>query len=161
METSLTSLKDRKAWFETNLTRLIVEGAPGVPNVNFVCPCCAYPTLNERAAWEICPLCSWEDDGQDDPEADEIWGGPNHEYSLTAARINFERYRVMYAPENDPRIGGADRRSATRIKQSIVASFEAMRLPNANTKRLWREVSKGFGALDRELNRRIGFRRLL
>ncbi|MFD2115605.1 CPCC family cysteine-rich protein [Paenibacillus yanchengensis] len=50
------------------------------------CPCCGYPTLEERRNWEICSLCNWEDDGQDDPHADQVWGGPNQDYSLTEAR---------------------------------------------------------------------------
>lgn len=56
----------------------------------FKCPCCGYPTLDERAAYDICVLCNWEDDGQDDPNADEVWGGPNAGYSLTEARKNFK-----------------------------------------------------------------------
>lgn len=27
------------------------------------CPCCGYRTLQERGQYEICPVCSWEDDG--------------------------------------------------------------------------------------------------
>ncbi|MEA3320951.1 MAG: CPCC family cysteine-rich protein [Bacillota bacterium] len=38
------------------------------------CPCCGYPPLEERGNFEICILCNWEDDGQDDPYADEVWG---------------------------------------------------------------------------------------
>src|SRR5579863_7304160 len=35
------------------------------PSTEFiVCPCCGYPTLTDRDAYEICCLCNWEDDGQ-------------------------------------------------------------------------------------------------
>ena len=51
------------------------------------CPCCGYPTLEERGIFEICKLCNWEDDGQDDSYVDEVWGGPNYELSLTASRV--------------------------------------------------------------------------
>src|SRR4051794_6101928 len=54
------------------------------------CPCCGSKTLSQRSAYEICPTCSWEDDGQDDATADEIWGGPNGKLSLSAARRNFQ-----------------------------------------------------------------------
>lgn len=54
----------------------------------FVCPCCGYSTLGEAGNYEICEICFWEDDGQDDPEASECWGGPNH-VSLEEGRINF------------------------------------------------------------------------
>lgn len=54
----------------------------------FVCPCCGYATLGEVGGFEICRICLWEDDGQDDPVAHEFWGGPNPT-SLEEARRNF------------------------------------------------------------------------
>jgi len=54
------------------------------------CPCCGFITLTERSADEICPVCFWEDDGQDDHDADLVRGGPNGVLSLTAARANFQ-----------------------------------------------------------------------
>lgn len=52
----------------------------------FTCPCCAYPTLTEKSGHEICPVCYWQADGQDDEEADEVWEGPS-DFSLTESRI--------------------------------------------------------------------------
>ena len=76
------------------------------------CPCCHNVTLGERGAWEICPVCFWEDDGQDDPRADEVWGGPNYELSLTAARENYkkdgacsERYKQFVRLPKPPESG--------------------------------------------------------
>lgn len=63
------------------------------------CPCCGYPTLSVRGVYDVCELCSWEDDGQDDQDAEEVYGGPNSGYSLADARKNFKRYRVMYSPD--------------------------------------------------------------
>jgi hypothetical protein len=40
-------------------------------------------------AYDICPLCFWEGDGQDDHDADMMRGGPNGKLSLTEARHNF------------------------------------------------------------------------
>lgn len=51
------------------------------------CPGCGYPTLSERGSYEICSICNWEDDNQDDDDADSIWGGPNGKLSLTQNRI--------------------------------------------------------------------------
>ncbi len=62
----------------------------------FLCPCCNFPTLLERNNYEICLLCNWEDDGQDDHNADIILGGPNQSYSLTEARENFKKYLTSY-----------------------------------------------------------------
>lgn len=62
---------------------------PMVPEGEFQCPCCDYYTLAGRAGFEICPICYWEDDGQDMGELDRV-SGPNH-ITLRAARENFER----------------------------------------------------------------------
>ena len=56
------------------------------------CPCCRSFTLTERGAFEICPVCWWEDDGQDDPDADVVRGGPNGSLSLAVARENYRRF---------------------------------------------------------------------
>jgi hypothetical protein len=55
------------------------------------CPCCRYPTLHERGGYEICAVCFWEDDGQDDHDADVVRGGPNRGLSLTDAQRNYRR----------------------------------------------------------------------
>ena len=53
------------------------------------CPCCKFKTLRGRADYDICPVCFWEDDGQGEVEADEVWGGPNRNLSLRQAQKNF------------------------------------------------------------------------
>lgn len=53
----------------------------------FTCPSCGYPTLDERGGYEICLICDWEDDNQDADAADEVWGGPNSDLSLTESRL--------------------------------------------------------------------------
>lgn len=55
----------------------------------YPCPCCSFLTLDMRGCFEICPVCFWEDDGQDDDDADRVRGGPNGRLSLTEARKNF------------------------------------------------------------------------
>ncbi|MCP4915422.1 MAG: hypothetical protein GY913_00735 [Proteobacteria bacterium] len=52
------------------------------------CPCCGHLTLRERGGFEICPVCFWEDDGQDDVDAHVDRGGPNRG-TLWEARSNF------------------------------------------------------------------------
>jgi len=46
--------------------------------------------------YEICTVCWWEDDGQNDENADRVHGGPNGRYSLSEARANFEDHEHMY-----------------------------------------------------------------
>lgn len=60
------------------------------------CPCCRFYTLEERGIFDICRICWWEDDGQDDHNADEVTGGPNGAYSLSVARENFLDHGDMY-----------------------------------------------------------------
>ncbi|MEV1114394.1 CPCC family cysteine-rich protein [Actinosynnema sp. NPDC049800] len=55
------------------------------------CPCCGFLTLGERGGYEICDVCFWEDDGQDEHDADQVRGGPNRGLSLTRARENYGR----------------------------------------------------------------------
>lgn len=78
----------RLAWFNEYTARLDQQ-PPGLP---LRCPCCGCNTLGERSAYEICPVCFWEDDGQDDQNADEVWGGPNGALSLTDARTNYRAF---------------------------------------------------------------------
>jgi len=56
------------------------------------CPCCGCTTLYKRMGFEICPVCAWEDDGQDDDDADVVRGELNGELSLTKARLNYKEF---------------------------------------------------------------------
>jgi hypothetical protein len=58
------------------------------------CPCCHNLTLTERNSYDICPVCYWEDDGQDDANADVVRGGPNGRLSLSQARLNYANFRA-------------------------------------------------------------------
>jgi hypothetical protein len=56
---------------------------------------CRHKTLHSRGAFEICPVCFWEDDGQDDHDADDTRGGPNGTLSLSEARKNFQTHGAV------------------------------------------------------------------
>lgn len=71
---------------------------PAADGSLYQCPCCGARTLRERGGFELCPVCWWEDDGQDDHDAEEVRGGPNGELSLRQARENFRG-----AGASDPR----------------------------------------------------------
>jgi Cysteine-rich CPCC len=90
------------------------------------CPCCGYPTLTTRHAYHVCKLCNWEDDGQGDEDEDDVRNGPNAGHSLTQARANFKRYRVMYAPGLDPRSPGAASQLEFDTKGRLMAAFELL-----------------------------------
>jgi len=80
----------RRKYFETLLPKLTdtmrMYISDFLPNT---CPACGYPTLESRNRFELCEICFWEDDGQDNEGADAVWGGPNGDDSLTAYRIRF------------------------------------------------------------------------
>lgn len=52
-----------------------------------VCPGCGFPSFSKDWYQQICSVCNWQHDGQDDPQEDESWGGPN-KISLTENRLN-------------------------------------------------------------------------
>jgi hypothetical protein len=59
---------------------------------SFRCPCCKSRTLRGRGHFELCPVCWWEDDGQDEADAERVLGGPNGELSLRRAQANFQKF---------------------------------------------------------------------
>jgi len=100
MVISPEELSRRLNWFQEYTGR--IESQPsGLP---LRCPCCGCRTLGERGGFEICPVCFWEDDGQDDHDADVVRGGPNGALSLTQARANFLQ------------IGACDERARSHVR---------------------------------------------
>lgn len=64
----------------------------------FRCPVCGHRTLTERAMYEICLECGWEDEGDDDD--DQGRGGPNGDYTVKTYR---EEYLQLKAENPDYR----------------------------------------------------------
>jgi hypothetical protein len=91
-----------RQWFDFYINEIKKSPDTGYKTFDkyFLCPCCSFPTLLERDNYEICVICNWEDDGQDDHNADTVLGGPNQNYSLTEARDNFKRYLTSYRPSD-------------------------------------------------------------
>lgn len=90
MELSPDERERRRQCFEKQATSSVrsPEGDVGP----FRCPCCGCLTFDERGGYDICPVCFWEDDGQDDHDADVVRGGPNGQLSLTQARTNYRLF---------------------------------------------------------------------
>jgi hypothetical protein len=72
------------------------------------CLCCGYRTLEAPSSLEICPVCWWQDDGQDDSDADVVRASVNGDLSLTQARENFRRY------------GAAHRRFLAHVRRPMI-----------------------------------------
>jgi hypothetical protein len=65
-----------------------VENAVGT---SFRCPCCGFKTLEAPGALALCPVCWWEDDGQEDDDAEDIRLTVNGDLSLHEAREHYAR----------------------------------------------------------------------
>jgi len=72
------------------LRGFVVQIAVEKPN-QFRCPCCGYKTLKVPAAMALCPVCWWEDDGQEDPDAAEVRLTVNGQLSLNQARSYYRQ----------------------------------------------------------------------
>lgn len=111
------------------------------------CPCCGYPTLAERAGFEICELCDWEDDGQPEGDAGAARGGPNGDYSLAEARRNFARFRVMYRP-GDGRLAASP---GAETKARLMAAFDSLAAGAGDPENLASEILRLEDVLHGEL----------
>lgn len=114
-------------------------------------------TLHERGGYENCQLCWWEDDGQDDPHADEVWGGPNGDLSLTEARHNVRDHLTMYHRGADTRIGAEDSPAEVHAKRVIMHGCDRLQgqPPAAEAERLWVEIEAHEAVLEGEVHRKI------
>ncbi|WP_438349263.1 hypothetical protein ACP8HI_00785 [Paenibacillus sp. FA6] len=87
-----------------------------------------------------------EDDGQDDPHADKVWGGPNSDYSLTEARGNFKKHYIMY---RDRRRILKQTDKEIQIKIGLIKAFEKLRIVSSkSTRQVWQEIDALEKALD-------------
>ncbi len=102
MTTKQNNEEINKLWFDFYVGQLASTPKTGFKKIDnyFLCTCCHFPTLINRGGFDICFLCNWEDDGQDDYNADLVLGGPNQSYSLTESRQNFNHYLTSYRPSD-------------------------------------------------------------
>lgn len=116
------------------------------------CPCCGFSTLERLASYEICYLCFWEDDGQGEDELNEVWGGPNGDYSLKKARYNFKNYYLMYDKEDDTVI---QTMKQVNLKKQAIRLFEQLEKEETKSNRFQKiveEIEKNKRKLDEILS---------
>ncbi len=94
-------LRDMKAGVESYSSRLravfrvnplylkFVQSDVEGEATRFRCPCCGYKTLETPGALALCPVCWWEDDGQEDEDAAEVRLTVNGQLSLDEARAHY------------------------------------------------------------------------
>ena len=68
---------------------------PEVPGKRYRCPCCKHSTLSSRGDHEICEVCFWQDDGQDEHDTEVVRGGPNYGLSLRKAQENYRSFGAV------------------------------------------------------------------
>lgn len=95
---------------------LAVERSIPMTQLREQCPCCGYFTLDGRGAYDICPVCWWENDDAEEAHGKLAPGrpeGPNHVH-LWQARENFvafgaseERHKSHARPPRDDEMLGA------------------------------------------------------
>src|SRR5215831_11449765 len=71
------------------LTSNSVHSVMGTAPTRFRCPCCGYRTLGAPDILALCPVCWWEDDGQEDVDAADVRNTVNGELSLAEARLHY------------------------------------------------------------------------
>lgn len=124
----MSELNDKRQLFENLCQNVSVRVKRQISITRVTCPCCGYPTLKERSRHEICRLCDWEDEGEDDlhyPDDHQYIGGANGAYTLSDARENFARYGVMYPP--DPiAFTGSDSEQRRALKQDLMGLYDQL-----------------------------------
>ena len=111
----LADFEARRKLFDTFLA---TQGSIRVP-----CPSCGYPTIDGHGQYDICSVCQWEDDGQDDTTADEVWGGPNSDLSLTESRLRIGTFFLELAR----RLGGSINLDPMEVLGAVREREEVMR----------------------------------
>jgi len=75
------------------------------------CMCCGYKTLGAPASMGLCPVCWWDDDGQDDSDAYVVRNTANGSLSLAQARQNYQQ------------IGASDARFLQHVRVPLPEEF--------------------------------------
>lgn len=134
----------KRQWFDQHYSNDLTSiYRPAQPGVLYTCPCCGYPTLQERCMYEICSICNWEDDGSDDPLPNDRPSGPNGGITLTQGRRNFRRYLCSSNP------AFLDSRRAKYLEaclptiRAMIEAFDAMpRADETKRKQLWVNIEQ-------------------
>lgn len=82
-ETYIDNVRQRRKFYDEYLSNKTFQ--------LFTCPGCGFPTLTSREEYDICNVCNWEDEQENEEQADEVLGSPNYDLSLNRNRINIER----------------------------------------------------------------------
>lgn len=145
----LAAFQIRRAHYDTYLQ------ANNIPV--YTCPGCGFPTLTERNEFNICNLCNWEDDGQDDhanslldvlQENGISLSLPNAQLTLKDNRINIGRMLESYIELIDGEIDFDTARVLKTIeyyqqrRKDIEDRMTGDELPQDHIWIEWKEVSK-------------------
>lgn len=132
----MDDIKYRRVWFESRFKKFVKRPYQDTwkHRYLFTCPCCGFPTLTARGYYQICPICFWEDEGQDDHDADEV-AGLNSDYSLTEARKNFKKYLTMYSPSDESHFSRETSEKKLKAKKKLLEFYDEIRANPENIDR--------------------------
>lgn len=57
------------------------------------CLCCGYKTLDNQGAFDLCPVCFWEDDSYPQDDGTIIFAGVNRS-TLKQSQKNYQKFRA-------------------------------------------------------------------
>ena len=108
-----------------------------VTSPRFTCPCCGHRTLDEGpAAYELCPVCHWEDEGRHDD--DELTRqGPNG-MTLAEGQRRYRRY-------GSAALHIREQARPPRADEPLDPTWEAQPAPSPDEER--RQLLPDFGVL--------------
>ncbi len=127
----------------------------------FTCPGCAYPTVEERGGHSVCPVCTWEDDGEDDHlknvftefADEEKKRGPNA-LTLTDNRISIGQTLHDLAQANQGKINLNPREVIAILakhEKEIKKIYKLIPLTADATHKGWQQAKKAKSALLQQL----------
>ena len=145
-DTTKLTEEDKSLLASFNKRRLFIQNFIDENNLKLtVCPGCGFPSFSEDWFHDICSVCNWQHDGQDDPHADEIWGGPNYELSLTENRLNICRTLKEKSKEQDGKMKDEPNEILKAIEghQKRMNSFDDDKMMDAlRDDPIWKEWDK-------------------
>ena len=105
------------------------------------CLCCGYRTINERGAYDICPICFWEDDPYLLDVTDDNGRITSVFYENDCERDDYDGSDIIDMPSgaNDGLTLRQGRRNFREFGASVKEMKEYVRFPRSSEMKKWRK----------------------
>lgn len=138
----MLAINQKRQLFERICQNITVKRKRTLNLSRVCCPCCGYPTLVAKSRNEICRLCDWQDDGEDDAteQAQPYVGGANGAFTLAQARANAMAHGSMYGTK-PPSFAGQTTPQSQKLKAELVACYNSLlRAQPQNYPSIWQQA---------------------